>query len=64
MAIPPQVLELVQRYSDNRESYRSAYYNEAQVRQEFLNPFFAALGWDVDNAQGFAEAYKGNYILD
>ena len=58
MAIPSQVSELIQRYNDNRNSYRSEHYNEAQVRQEFLNPFFAALGWDVDNTQGFAEAYK------
>ena len=58
MPIPESVQELITRYEANRESYRSAHYNEAQVRQEFLNPFFAALGWDVDNAQGFAEAYK------
>ena len=29
-----------------------------QVRREFLDPFFKALGWDVDNGQGHAEAYK------
>ena len=28
------------------------------MRQEFLNPFFEALGWDVFNKQGFVEAYK------
>jgi predicted type IV restriction endonuclease len=33
-------------------------YNETQVRREFLDPFFKALGWDIDNVQGFAEAYK------
>jgi len=25
---------------------------------EFLNPLFGALGWDVENRQGFAEQYK------
>jgi len=33
-------------------------YKEAHVRQEFINPFFEALGWDMANLQGFAEAYK------
>jgi hypothetical protein len=28
------------------------------LRREFLEPFFSALGWDVDNRQGYAEAYK------
>jgi len=31
---------------------------EAQVRIEFINPFLTCLGWDIDNKQGFAEAYK------
>jgi hypothetical protein len=31
---------------------------EAQLRAEFLDPFFEALGWDVTNRQGWAEAYK------
>jgi type I restriction-modification system DNA methylase subunit len=29
-----------------------------QLRQEFLDPFFATLGWDMNNQQGYAEAYK------
>jgi hypothetical protein len=28
------------------------------LRREFLDPFFKALGWDIDNEQGYAEAYK------
>ena len=56
---PPAVLgELVDRFDDHREAYRSGQYNEAQLREEFLNPFFEALGWDVYNRQGYAEAYK------
>jgi hypothetical protein len=27
-------------------------------QREFLDPFFAALDWDVDNRAGWAEAYK------
>jgi len=26
--------------------------------REFLDPLFMALGWDVNNKQGYAEAYK------
>ena len=55
---PPQVLELIQRFDRNREAYRSPHYNEGQLRREFLDPFFKALGWDMDNKEGCAEAYK------
>jgi hypothetical protein len=58
MAAPQIVIELIERFDRNRIAYRSEQYNEAQLRIEFLNPFFEALGWDVNNKQGFAEAYK------
>ena len=53
-----QVKELVERFDQNIEAYQSLAYNEAQVRLEFINPFFEALGWDVTNKAGYAEAYK------
>lgn len=58
MAAPKEIIDLVERFENNKESYKSGYYNETQVRREFVDPFFKALGWDVDNEQGFAEAYK------
>ena len=58
MDIPSEVAGLVERFQRNRDSYRSPQYNEAQLRQEFLDPMFKALGWDVDNEAGYAEAYK------
>jgi type I restriction-modification system DNA methylase subunit/predicted type IV restriction endonuclease len=57
-AAPREILDLVQRFNDNREAYASPSYNETKLRIDFLNPFFEALGWDVSNKQGFAEAYK------
>ena len=57
-AIPETILTLIERFTRNREAYHSGTYNETQLRREFIDPFFAALGWDVDNTQGFAEAYK------
>jgi len=58
MAAPKEILGLVERFERNRESYRSGQYNETQLRREFIDPFFEALGWDVNNKQGRAEAYK------
>lgn len=55
---PDVIHELVERFERNRSQYRAASYNETQVRREFLDPFFEALGWDVNNRQGYAEAYK------
>src|SRR2546427_11569103 len=55
---PGPILELVARFERNLDAYRSAHYNETQLRREFLDPLFKALGWDIDNEQGYAEAYK------
>lgn len=53
-----QLSDLIERYSRNAEAYRSSQYNETQLRREFLDPLFDALGWDVENKNGYAEAYK------
>ena len=58
MTPPDIILALVERFERNRAAYRSGHYNETQVRREFIDPFFEALGWDVANRQGYAEAYK------
>jgi predicted type IV restriction endonuclease len=58
MPAPKQVTELVERFKDNIEAYKSGHYNETQVRVEFIDPFFEALGWDVHNKRGYAEVYK------
>ena len=58
MAAPKKIIELVERFVRNRDAYLSGGYNEAQVRQEFINPMFIELGWDIFNEAGFAEAYK------
>jgi hypothetical protein len=56
MPAPRIVLDLVERFERNKEAYKSPAYNETQLRREFLDPFFEALGWDVNNRQGWAEA--------
>jgi len=58
MAAPEIIKELVERFWDNREDYRSSNYKEFRLRKEFVDPFFQALGWDMANRSGYAEAYK------
>jgi len=58
MSAPKEILELAERFEQQLESYMSGQYNETQLRREFLDPFFKAMGWDVDNSAGYAEAYK------
>jgi predicted type IV restriction endonuclease len=58
MPAPKEIPELIDRFDRNLESYKNGKYNETQLRLEFLDPFFEALGWDVNNSQGWAEAYK------
>ena len=48
----------MERFDRNSAAYRSGSYNETQARREFIDPFFKALGWDIDNESGYAEAYK------
>ena len=55
---PDAVKRLVDRFDQNRDAYLSGSYNEAQLRHEFLGPFFEALGWDVYNHQGSAMPYR------
>ena len=45
---------LVSRFRENFKSYKNLYgnYKEAEVRLEFLDPFFKALGWDVEYKTG------------
>lgn len=58
MPAPDIIRQLVQRFHDHAEEYHSGRYNETQLRREFLDPFFIALGWDVLNTNDYAEAYK------
>jgi predicted type IV restriction endonuclease len=53
-----KIEELVARFGEQLEDYKRADYNETLTCRDFLDPCFKALGWDVDNSQGFAEAYR------
>jgi hypothetical protein len=58
VAAPAKIQELIERFEQNIDSYKRGTFNETQLRREFIDPFFKSLGWDVDNEQGHAEAYK------
>jgi predicted type IV restriction endonuclease len=53
-----KVRSLVRRFEEQEAAYRASGYNETQTRREFIDPFFSALGWDVDNTAGRLEQYK------
>ncbi len=54
---PAIVHKLIETFEQNLESYRSGK-NETELRREFLDKFFTALGWDVANEKGYDEAHK------
>ncbi|MCW5848907.1 MAG: Eco57I restriction-modification methylase domain-containing protein, partial [Anaerolineae bacterium] len=49
MPAPDPVRHLVDHFHANLAAVKSGLYNETQARLEFINPLFAALGWDMDN---------------
>lgn len=53
-----KISELVERFNEQFDSYKKADYNETLTRRDFIDPFFKALGWDIDNEEGYAEAYR------
>ena len=53
-----QISDLVERFERNIDAYHTPAYNETQLRIEFVDPFFEALGWDIANKEGHAEQYK------
>jgi len=58
MPAPDPILSLIERFEFHRQAYVLGNYNETQLRREFVDKFFSALGWDVDNNKGFSEKYK------
>jgi len=44
MSAPENIRQLVERFEQHRDAYCSGRYDETQLRREFLDPFFEALG--------------------
>jgi hypothetical protein len=52
MSVPNKVVDLVERFHDDRKTYHSVGYKEDWIRRDFVDPLFEALGWDVTNKKG------------
>ncbi len=50
--------ELVNGFGEHIKEYKHPSYNEATLRIDFLNKFFVALGWDVENNEGLPPSYR------
>jgi len=59
-----KIKSLVERFNEQIKSYKKADYNETQTRRDFIDPFWKALGWDVDNENGYAESYREVILED
>jgi len=58
MPAPPDILQLVARFAEHLDTYKAGKYKETQLEDDFIDPFFKQLGWDMRNEQGYAEAYR------
>ena len=47
--------ERINQFHTRFDEYHRQEYNETEVRIDFVNPFFRALGWDVDNVAGMPQ---------
>jgi len=61
--VPDAVKRLVDHFDQGRKVFLSGDYKEEQLRLEFLNPFFTALGWDMDN-KPLKDIIRNLYYLD
>lgn len=53
-----EIIELIEEFNRNTKRYKPGNYNEADIRLEFIDPFFKALGWDLTNRLCYSEDYK------
>ena len=58
LEVPEMIKKLVEKFENNLSAYKNSDYKEEQLKQEFINPFFKALGWDVDNKSDAAPQYR------
>ena len=55
---PQKIIDLVDHFNIQLADYKAGKYNETQLRRDFLDPFFAELGWDMTNEEQAAERYR------
>ncbi|MDK1082072.1 MAG: type I restriction endonuclease, partial [Anaerolineae bacterium] len=57
MTAPDAIHELIAKFDQHGQEYQTRK-NETELRREFLDPFFQALGWDVFNKKSKSERFK------
>ena len=58
MNVPVSIIRLVEHFHQQIDLYKAGGLNETQTRIQFIDPFFAALGWDMSNEQQTADIYQ------
>ena len=53
-----ELRRLVGKFEQGINEFKNPRYLEAQVRDDFLNPFFSALGWDLQNNAGLIQKHR------
>ncbi|MBI3177424.1 MAG: restriction endonuclease subunit R, partial [Chloroflexi bacterium] len=59
-----EIARLVKHFATNKAMYIAPAYKEAHARQEFIDPLFVALNWDVHNYQHAAPDYREVILED
>ncbi len=62
MPAPESIISLVKQFKDDYESL--THEKEATIRREFIDKFFAALGWDMENKGGSRSLYRDVIVED
>lgn len=61
--VKARISELVEKFEKDKHYYCSKGYPEAQLRKDFIDPFFEALGWDMENKAGLSP-FERDVILE
>lgn len=61
--IHSKLKSLVQKFEANKYHYLSKNYLEEEVKIDFINPLFEALGWDVRNTKGLSP-YEREVVVE
>lgn len=52
------ITKLINNFDEHYDNFHISTYDEAKTRGTFINEFFEALGWDVNNRDGVDESYR------
>lgn len=50
-----RLVKLIKAYQEHFSQYKKAEYNETEIRNDYVNPFFEILGWDVNNKKNLSQ---------